>query len=1409
MNIVASIDWTELSIQWMLTCGHFLWQGFLVAIVFISVERLAIALMNSLRAESDSNASLRYALACTALMSLPICIILTFASIHNTRGPFLEAVSKPLNSVTSRNNAPEGIVEMIEPVQPFVKPITEVPTPQPLPSSGKLTTELEARTREPAPNSTHTSWVAPMISLAYAIGVGILLLRLCVSILGSCRFRNAAQRVTDPQFLNIVKAQATRLKLKTVPLVASCARVSSPVVVGILRPMILMPPSLLCGLDPTQLAAILSHELAHIRRYDPLINLIQRIIESLLFFHPITWWISRRMSIERENCCDDIAALYIGRLTYAEALLQMASVCLTNHRGQSHALATLAADGSNATDFGYRIRRLIDAKEAPQVRFTKRSVAIGLIALSCLWASLISFAQSPKTENDKSSTSQLINVSESDGIQWSTWGADNGLLSGARLILPDGGVQPGQSVAVEYRLKNVSTETKSTTCYVRGNRTYLTLGKENRISDMGFDITDTPIQITLEPGEEYVDTSHRATIDTSGLSPGDYEVALGSAFFYPDESDVGAKHEIPHRGSIPFKIQGAPIASIAHQVDNSIVWGKPISGLRLGAKFRAPSNTFSIGDVVEADLWIGNATNQPIECSILLPHPMDGWLFNVQNDRGDTIMLERPLMVSVHSPQMFLEIKLAPGEIKAITGEHKAGQASISGRCAKFEIAINNEEKSWKDYTVQGRLVSHGGDYSAVFNVLLKRPEVPGMRIELETDHCPFTVGQPDPRVARVLDEATDSSILWGEPSGGLRLGIRQSNLARQRTTMRHGEHLDYEVWIKNETDREVRISRDPRDLQTPSVLNDKSINVIGGGTMMSFMIPPEALAKAELVLQPGQAARRFLSHSHSTSIRPPGSQRGLFGSDPLFLEPGIYKVFAQIGELKSGVEEIDVRPESRLQLRKASPVTDSIREYATKDPSNAILTWQSAKGEKHEAMINWDHGIFIDERDLASAEITPIVGESEQFTLSLKLLPESSKWLARRIRMYSLWDNPNLVALLLDGKPIGSVNIPSSITDDTLNIECDFSRQQAESIAKEIRSAIALHSAQIKPNERAATTPSKPKGITLTGQVEIPKDEWLFRRQLEQLPNLTPSERTRDFRGDTIDPEDRRLVHELTWKDVQAVYVTVKANDGRDFSKTIQTDSKGVFRFNDPLPPGSYQIDADAILTMDDQSQNLLGIPPEDLRSGTKLLRVEETDTGAKSFTFELYPVPFSNRLRHADPAKRSTIEGNVTENNQPVPNAKIILYGGLATRWKIAESTSDEHGHYRFENVIGDFIGVQVKHERLVPADGKNWRDINGPQIGTPQRLDMQMTAGGFIAGQLIDNNKQPRSNLPLRIMLTAPGVQKGSSNFVVYATTDANGAFTSEPLYPGTYVIEENMDSFTVLGEIHVTAGQTSKL
>jgi GWxTD domain-containing protein len=125
-------------------------------------------------------------------------------------------------------------------------------------------------------------------------------------------------------------------------------------VIGHFRPVILMPAGLLAGLPAGQIEAILLHELAHIRRYDYIVNVLQRSVEGLLFYHPAMWWISRVIRAEREHCCDDVVVATIGNAhEYAVAL-----AALEQNRWSGREPAVAATGGSLVK----RIRRLLDPK---------------------------------------------------------------------------------------------------------------------------------------------------------------------------------------------------------------------------------------------------------------------------------------------------------------------------------------------------------------------------------------------------------------------------------------------------------------------------------------------------------------------------------------------------------------------------------------------------------------------------------------------------------------------------------------------------------------------------------------------------------------------------------------------------------------------------------------------------------------------------------------------------------------------------------------------------------------------------------------------------------------------------------------------------------------------------------------
>ena len=102
-----------------------------------------------------------------------------------------------------------------------------------------------------------------------------------------------------------------------------CEWLHTPAVIGWLRPIVFLPVSALTGLSEAQLRTVVAHELAHIRRFDAFANLFQILTETLLFYHPAIWWLNRRISADRDLCCDEIAVSFTGNRLAAYVALRL------------------------------------------------------------------------------------------------------------------------------------------------------------------------------------------------------------------------------------------------------------------------------------------------------------------------------------------------------------------------------------------------------------------------------------------------------------------------------------------------------------------------------------------------------------------------------------------------------------------------------------------------------------------------------------------------------------------------------------------------------------------------------------------------------------------------------------------------------------------------------------------------------------------------------------------------------------------------------------------------------------------------------------------------------------------------------------------------------------------------------
>ncbi len=362
---------------------HFVWQGCLLALAFVLVRGALVG----------SSASVRYAAGMTILLLMAACLPMNLWLIN-------PAPELP-QSVQPEQVSHSGLALLPADDRDFDSAGSTGPSNSSPPTIAAIDAKIDNTqnfwNRAVDWTAAALTTVSTYAAAGYALGLAVMLTRVFVGLSIGRRLRRASTAVSDSATLDLARRHAARLALGTVPTIAWCSRVSVPVVVGVLRPMILLPISLATGLTGRQLEYVLLHELAHIHRYDPLANLLERLIESLLFFHPAVWWLTRQVSIERENACDD-AVLRAGCQgpAYADALLRVAELCASGAGRGGAAAGLLAATGENPSQLTRRIMRLFGAEPPAHARSTTPAVAM-LVLLSAFAILTLAAWRSPAT----------------------------------------------------------------------------------------------------------------------------------------------------------------------------------------------------------------------------------------------------------------------------------------------------------------------------------------------------------------------------------------------------------------------------------------------------------------------------------------------------------------------------------------------------------------------------------------------------------------------------------------------------------------------------------------------------------------------------------------------------------------------------------------------------------------------------------------------------------------------------------------------------------------------------------------------------------------------------------------------------------------------------------------------------
>jgi tetratricopeptide (TPR) repeat protein len=321
---------------------HFVWEGGTIA------ATLAVAL----RGLRHRSAAVRYRAGWIALAAMACAVPLTAWLAAASPAPSAAAPATTIEQPAAENAGRPGQVRFVEkrPIRTASLPGTTAGADQSA-AEGRpaetiaLPARLSAQLRSALPWVVGSWLIGAMLTALWHLG-GWWQLR---------RLRRVGVREAPEEARRLLAGLLQRFALSRAVKMVVSVEVAVPTLLGWLRPLVILPAAVLAELPPRQLEMILAHELAHLRRCDYLWNLAQTAIETMLFYHPAVWWVSRQIRAEREMCCDQEAVAVLGdRFGYARALAALAELC----RRPATLTAGLAL-GAGGGSFSTRIRRLL------------------------------------------------------------------------------------------------------------------------------------------------------------------------------------------------------------------------------------------------------------------------------------------------------------------------------------------------------------------------------------------------------------------------------------------------------------------------------------------------------------------------------------------------------------------------------------------------------------------------------------------------------------------------------------------------------------------------------------------------------------------------------------------------------------------------------------------------------------------------------------------------------------------------------------------------------------------------------------------------------------------------------------------------------------------------------------------
>jgi bla regulator protein BlaR1 len=318
---------------------HSLWQDALIGLALAAILKLF----------SHAKPQSRYFIACTALAAMIILPVVTTYVLHIRQNEPLEIV------VDDDSAAVMSVDSNFQNIR--VTGNEDITGTQKINWINRTITETWII-------SERVEKFLPWMILLWLVGVVIYAIKLGGGLFRAANLRKAPVNASNPKLDDLVNGLTSRLSIKRKIKIYESSLINVPMTIGWIYPLILIPPSSLLGLTPFQLQTIIVHELIHIKRCDFMINFLQSIAETLLFYHPAAIWTSRKIREEREYVCDDLTlALCKDSVGYARALTKVA-----RFQRQAEQLTVAATDG----ELKNRIYRLVSNSQNPG--FSKKSI---------------------------------------------------------------------------------------------------------------------------------------------------------------------------------------------------------------------------------------------------------------------------------------------------------------------------------------------------------------------------------------------------------------------------------------------------------------------------------------------------------------------------------------------------------------------------------------------------------------------------------------------------------------------------------------------------------------------------------------------------------------------------------------------------------------------------------------------------------------------------------------------------------------------------------------------------------------------------------------------------------------------------------------------------------------------------